>query len=647
MNRGRAVVNVLTLVALVAGLFAVFGSGALTTSCNHAKMVAPPPTRPPVVAEGPWLPPPPPPPPPPATPAPTPPPKKNGHGPTANGRGPTGNGGSPKIKEAYWNSWLKEQGEAEEAKTVVRSHSYDVNFDLSVYNYSQRTGSAPGTVSVDPGLLKVLNDAEDGTVPVVVKPFLLGRGLTFQEGRARTRATVIKLEKLRNPPTGFTRDEPLPSFADKVNAFRVTIGVDAEGTGCAAVGLSIWNASENRPLDYIVREIPVTEADGTGAPPDCGSGKSKTMTGLAVSLLATRTRQTADAAFHIFEIKVGSKDPVSVAVFMRRSDNPTALSWRLSRSLSKYVSSPTLLLERLNDARTRHDYSQLSEELTGVLLPKAAEHIEEQDDVDEARRQLDEVVRTATSPSVFVRLVDVDGMSLFLPLGLISVGDQLLAKRATVIQPLPREDVPMPGRCIGTWTMVLPTDLDRNVVDPRFLTPVPPGPADRMTEWTAFTSYLKGTPTDTSKAEGLLLLAHHGDGGRLAFIPNRPESLLADDISRRFPKGSVAVLAACSVGRLTGDNEGLPLLTRLNKLGVDAVILSPFAVDGPFGARLAMHFAAAVQRARESHETPPPDLRRLFERAVESVRADPAVGRLADEAYEFILAGNTSIPLCP
>ena len=372
------------------------------------------------------------------------------------------------------------------------------------------------------------------------------------------------------------------------------------------------------------------------------------MTGQLVSLLATQTQQTADAAFHLFEIKVGVDDPVSVAIFMRKSENPNALSWRLSRSLSKYVSSPTLLLERLNDARSRHDYSQLSEELTGVLLPKTAARPEDQGDVDEARRQLDELLRTAPAlPSVFVRLVDVKGKSFFLPLGLISVGDQVLAKRATVIQPLPREDAPQPGRCIGTWTMVLPQSLGDDVVQPRFLVPVPPSPADRMTDWTAFTGYLKGAPADTSKAEGLLLLAHHGKGGRLAFVPNRPDSLLSDDITRRFPRGSVAVLAACSVGELTGDNKGMPLLTRLNDLGVDAVILSPFTVDGPFGARLAMHFAAAIQRARDTHETPPPDLRRLFERAVESVRADPAVGPLADEAYEFILAGNTAIPLCP
>ena len=373
------------------------------------------------------------------------------------------------------------------------------------------------------------------------------------------------------------------------------------------------------------------------------------MTGQLVSLLATQTQQTADAAFHLFEIKVGVDDPVSVAIFMRKSENPNALSWRLSRSLSRYVSSPTLLLERLNDARSRHDYSQLSEELTGVVFPKTAARPEDQGDVDEARRQLDELLRTAPAlPSVFVRLVDVKGKSFFLPLGLISVGDQVLAKRATVIQPLPREDAPQPGRCIGTWTMVLPQSLGDDVV-PAALSrsrPAEPGRPDdgldrvhRLPEGRA-----RRTPR---RRKGLLLLAHHGKGGRLAFVPNRPDSLLSDDITRRFPRGSVAVLAACSVGQLTGDNKGLPLLTRLNDLGVDAVILSPFTVDGPFGARLAMHFAAAIQRARDTHETPPPDLRRLFQRAVESVRADPAVGPLADEAYEFILAGNTAIPLCP
>lgn len=636
MSRGRVAATALTLGALFAVLVALFGFSLIMSSCSKGMTVGhsppPPPTPVPVGVE------PPPPPPPLATPTP---PKKNGH---AAKRGP------PKIKEANWNSWLQEQGQAEEAKTYVRSRSYDVNFDLAAYNYSQRPNTGAGSVPVDPGFGGILNSVTGDTLPIVVKPFLLGRGLSFQRGNAETQLLRIQLERLRKPPTGFTRDEPLPSFADKVEALRVTIGVDADGTGCAAVGLSIWNASANRPLDYIVREIPVTEADGTGAPAGCGTGfgKSKNMTGQLVSLLATQTQQAADAAFHLFEIKVGNADPVSVAIFMRKSDNPAALSWSLSRSLSEYVSSPTLLLERLNDARTRHDYSKLSEELTEVLLPRAAVRVDDQANVDEARRQLDELLRTATGvPSVFVRLVDVRGKSLFLPLGLISVGDQVLAKHATVLQPLPREDVPQPGRCIGTWTMVLPKSLGDNVVLPRFLAPVPPSPPDRMTDWTAFTSYLKGTPADPSKAEGLLLLAHHGGGGRLAFVPNRPESLLAENITRRFPRGSVVVLAACSVGQLTGDNEGLPLLTRLNDLGVDAVILSPFAVDGPFGARLAMHFAAAVQAARDAHETPPPDVRRLFERAMASVRTDPAVGSLADEAYEFILAGNTAIPLCP
>jgi hypothetical protein len=557
------------------------------------------------------------------------------------------NGGPPKIKEAYWNGWVREQGQAEAAETVVRSHSYDVNFDLAAYNYVLR-GFGAASAAVDPTFLKELNDVTGETLPIVVKPFLLGRGLTFQPGRAKTQALDLKLERLRKPPTDFTRDDALPVFADKVNALRVTVGVEATGSGCAAVGLSIWNAAANRPLDYIVREIPVTDPEAPVPPASCGTGnaKSQKMTGRLVSLLATRTQQTADAAFHLFEIKVADDEPVSVAVFMRKGDNPAALSWKLSRSLSEYVSSPTLLLERLTDARARHDYARLSEELTGVLLPKTALRVEDQAEVDEARRALDEVLRTATSPYVFVRLVDVQGRSLFLPLGLIRIGDRFLAQGASVLQPLPRENVPLPGRCIGPWTMVLPESLGDDVVNPRFLTPVPPIPTERVKDWNAFTAYLKGEPADSSKAEGFLLLAHHG-GGRLAFVPNRPDSLLSDQITRHFPPGSVAVLAACSVGQLTGDNKGLPLLTRLNELGIDAAVLSPFAVDGPFGARFAMYFAATVQKAKETRETPPPDLRTLFHRAVEGVRADPDLAPLADEAYEFILAGNTAITLCP
>ncbi len=271
MSRGRVAATALTLGAFVSVLLVLFGSGFLSSSCAYTVNVGHPrPTPEPVGAE-----PPPPPPPPPATPAPTPLPKKNGHGPTANGHGPTGNGGPPKVKEAYWNSWLKEQGQAEEAKSVVRSHSYDVNFDLAAYNYGQRPGSAPGGVPVDPGLLKVLNDggrrhaADRGqAVPARSRPLVPGRA-------SQDASTGIKLEILRNPPTGFTRDEPLPSFADKVKALRVTIGVDADGTGCAAVGLSIWNASANHPLDYIVREIPSPRRTAPGRRRIAGPGNRR------------------------------------------------------------------------------------------------------------------------------------------------------------------------------------------------------------------------------------------------------------------------------------------------------------------------------------------------------------------------------------
>jgi hypothetical protein len=591
------------------------------------------PTRVPVGAE---------PPPSPPNPTPTRPVAKNGHpGAKANGGGP------PKIKEAYWNSWLRDQTQAGAATAVVDDHSYDVNFDLAAYDYGRRPGSAASVAPVDAGFARVLSEATGASLPIIVKPFILGRGLSFQPGRAETQAVDIDLERLREPPTNFTPDDALPAFADKVKSLRVTLGVKADGPGCAAVGISIWNADANHPLDYVVREIPVLASDTAAPPAGCGTaaGAPHRVTAGLVSLLAAGGSQSADAAFHLFEIKVGGDDPASVAVFMKKAEHPVARSWQLSRPLSTYVSSPVLLLERLGDARTRHDYSRLSEELTSMVLPTAAVRPEDQPDVDEARRELDEVLRTTRSPSVFVRLVDVKGKSVFLPLGLITVGDGLLAKRAAVVQPLPREDVPQSGRCIGAWTMVLPTSLGNDIVAPRFLEPVAPTPADRMTDWPAFTSYLKGRPADASKAEGLLLLAHHA-GGRLEFVPNGPDSFMADNITRPFPPGSVAVLAACSVGQLTGDNQGLPLLTRLNDLGVDAVILSPFAVDGPFGARFAMNFASVVQKARSANEIPVPDLRVLFARTVEAVRADPAVGTSADEAYEFILAGNAAIPLC-
>jgi hypothetical protein len=112
----------------------------------------------------------------------------------------------------------------------------------------------------------------------------------------------------------------------------------------------------------------------------------------------------------------------------------------------------------------------------------------------------------------------------------------------------------------------------------------------------------------------------------------------------RFAPGSVAVLAACSVGDVSAQSSGAGLLETLNKLGIDAAIVSPFAVRGPVGARFAFHFADEVIKARDAREAA--TLVQLFERATEETRKDTKIASEKNGVYEFVLAGNGGLRLC-
>jgi hypothetical protein len=415
--------------------------------------------------------------------------------------------------------------------------------------------------------------------------------------------------------------------------------VEATGPGCAAVALSVWNAALRRPLDYVVRTVAVGDPKGPEGR-DCETARTNAQTenGQRLALLASSTGTVADAALHVFDIKVGGGDAISTAVYLGYGPKAGMISWRPSRSLADFTSLPGFLND-LSRARSDRSYAEPSRDLTAVLFPTETDYRGDAP-ADVAMRDLRDLLAHRPSANVFVRLVDVEGQSFFLPLGLLDVGGRVLARNAAILQPLPREEAPAPGRCVGPWKMVLPDDLGADFVDKRFLEPVGAPPDGSTSRFDDLRDYLRGQPSQTGSGEGFLLLAHHGAG----FIKLNPSSrtLLAEDVRRRFPRGSVAVLVACATGQLAGENRRVPLLTTLAERQIETAILSPFPVDGPFGARFAHHFAHVVGEARRKRDGP--DVRELFRRAAQGVRDEGLV--FADQADEFVLAGNADIRLC-
>ncbi len=548
----------------------------------------------------------------------------------------------PGIAKAYWNGWVREQGMAAQARRVERGRSYDVNFDLAPYRYDERAGIEAGTTDVDAAFLRALARATGGRLPVTVKPFLLGHGLEFAAGRAQTQSVEVRLGRLRRPATNFGPEDSLPVFADKVNALRVTVGVNATEAGCAAVGLSIWNAALNAPLDYVVHRIAVTDPGAPGAPRACGrDAEERALTGRLVSLLAGQTGEVADAALHVFDISVPGSPLTSTAVFLQKG-RPEALSWTLPQPLGRFVGLQAFLND-LQVARTTRSYRELSRELTSTLFPTETDYVGSTPS-DEAMRALRTLAagEGAGARRFLSRLVDAEGRSFFLPLGLLDLGGgKLLAQGAIVRQPLPHEEPAVTGRCVATWTMLLPDDLGKEFVEKKYLARVEGSPRGGTASLAEVKQHLGAQPSAGARGEGLLLLGHHSAGFLKTDLAGR-ETLLATDIRRRFPPGSVAVLAACATGLLGGENRGLPFVTKLSQKGLQAALLSPFPVNGPFGARFALHFAHEVDQARSKNEEV--DLGVLFQRTAQAVRNEKLV--FADQAYEFILVGDSSLRLC-
>jgi hypothetical protein len=159
-------------------------------------------------------------------------------------------------------------------------------------------------------------------------------------------------------------------------------------------------------------------------------------------------------------------------------------------------------------------------------------------------------------------------------------------------------------------------------------------------------AYFAETPAPASvpatpvPAEGLVLLAHHDEFG--VFFKNIDGRVGTPGLRHSFPRGSIAILAACVTAK---PSSGMALLNRLNDKGVDAMIVSPFNVRLDYGSRMALEFAKVVRQHRADQHTP--TLAEMFAEATTNTMTffeqNP---RLAEMALEFILVGNPYVRLC-
>ena len=555
--------------------------------------------------------------------------------------------GGPKEIVAYWNSWVSRDDSGEViAQTeegdlqLKKGADYQFRFDLSAYDYARIFTNAVASVTAGEEVKREILATTAERLTAFVHPVIAGRGLRFAPNQGGTRELTITPKLLKDPPQGWDGQEKLEQFAARVKAGRVEMRLQAFESGCSSIGLSIWNKDLNIPLDYLERRVAIT--DESGKLPTCwgtGRGRVPSFRGSLLTLLGQSDGLVAGAALHIFEMKAGAEDPVrSVAVFLEK-DGP-AYSWVLRERLSTFTTSGEGLVRRLQLSRNQQNYR-----LVATALEKAIFDSESDEDRDRAQKALIRLKTLAASSKrgvFFARLVDLEGTSLFLPLGLLPASDtQFLGAAVDLIQPLPRESYAPSASCIRSWSVILPKSLGESVNDAYF-NPVDLPLTQPIEKWNDFASYLESSPnTARAAAEGMLLLAHHG-GGDVWFVPNQ-DVLRYSEISHKYTSGSAALLIMCSAGALTGE-QPLAFLKQLNSLGVDAAIVSPFAISTPFGVRVAMHFANQIELARRDKSRI--TVLELLRRTTESIQKDTLIADQKDEVFEFILAGNGSLQMC-
>jgi hypothetical protein len=251
---------------------------------------------------------------------------------------------------------------------------------------------------------------------------------------------------------------------------------------------------------------------------------------------------------------------------------------------------------------------------------------------------------------VLARLIDKNGKRLFLPLGLLSSPgkDRVLPKKILVVQPLEKIQYRSEKGCIDQWAFGLPKNIDKvpNLIQVK-LENLDTNNNSAWVHWirdlSEFEDYLSGAGTST-EGEGLLLLAHNSKG-RVWFIPDEGR-LTQNDFHRKYPPGSVAILAACSAGDLSGDN-GI-LLEELSRSGIDSLVISPFPVNSHYGGQLALAFRDVIIAARDSQQKL--SVAELFLKATEitdqyfkNTKSYKSYGQMAQE---FIIVGDQNLQLC-
>jgi branched-chain amino acid transport system substrate-binding protein len=586
------------------------------------------------------------------------------------------------LQGVFWNTYFTREGEPDARPRAGSTASYTLVLDLSAYNYRQITDTNAVGAAVDPRVRRHLDTAPQEPVelkirPVMVTPeFILDdapvKPLPVERGKlVRHRdgtATRVEEHLIRSFREG---DLKVGEFSAKVAAGRVAFQVKlAENAvaGCAVIAFTIWDIHDN-PLDHLLRTVAIdgskrTDCAQEGLGTEALKGGFATFLSPVFSIGPGDATQPIHAALHVFETMAPGNKKKSIAILVdksrgaaqppgRANDEPGVYSWRMAHWLSDYIGND--LPFQLNagwdaaDNGRPQPYARAANELATFIF---GAELADKPKAEAAKTALRRIADATSAPVVLARLIGSENRKLYMPLGLIAAAgnSEGLSKPITIVQPLAVERYGQ-QRCIQAWSVAMSSNTTE--LDPKLkpdLETLAAGGKDNGEEWyptqDALRQYLAmGTepPMATAPGQGLVLLAHHDNVGM--YFNDRPGRISANGFQRRYPFGSVALLASCTTGNPTSD---MAILDRLNEHGIDAAIVSPFKVRLKYAARLAYEFTQIVRSSRRERLTP--TLADVFAQAgaktTEYFMEQRPTDTPLDPRLEFVLVGNPYLRLC-
>ncbi|WP_295544932.1 tripartite tricarboxylate transporter substrate binding protein [uncultured Pseudacidovorax sp.] len=535
----------------------------------------------------------------------------------------SGNQRPPPIV-AFWNAWFERDGKVSNRLAVDTAYTFVL--DLSRY---QRRPEAGAPVSKEAG--KILDAAVHST-RFTIRLLFTGGTVRPTETQGPSASVPLSVYTPRLRSEGLTpnelvawRDGKLTSdvYLSRASAGYARFDVMTVGEGCGTVAISVWDDTGLRPLDHLAYQYAVGNPQ-TCAQHDRLTAGIGTMLALSSSPAAGQAIAEADAALHIFDVPLGARDRGSVVWYVDRAElkagsaqAPGIYAWQTQSSLKNYIQTPTQLPAMVRDAReaaaSARDwpYAKVAEDLRKKLFSVENER-RYGADARRAQAALEKMVNDSTQTPVIVARLAVSADTLdYLPLSLLAARAEkpFLSKQFVTVQPLRRERLRQEGTCVGPWTLGIPTKLsgiDGEIESDLagFALPDPKWPLSWSRDMEHLRSGFKARSGPYGAAnsvaakadtpgEGVVLLSHHSEGN--LWFDDPLDKLVQEDFQRELGRGSVAVIAACSIG---GSSPlSYKLIDQLNERNVDTMILSPFEVDAPFGARLAMNFVREIDSA--------------------------------------------------